>query len=258
MQSTRQSSACLHVAIIMDGNGRWARSRLLERSAGHRQGACAVRHTVEAAPDLDISVLTLFAFSANNWQRPPSEIGSLMFLLERFLEQERQSLIDSGIRLDVIGRRDRLQPAVARAIAQTESATAAGSHLLLRLAIDYSARHAIAIASRLRPHTGADPSEDFRRRLDCAMHATVTAPPVDLVIRTSGEQRLSDFLLWESAYAELVFLPVLWPDFDRGHLEAAIKCFRARDRRFGCLPAPSHLETLPNETAPTHREVRPT
>ncbi len=221
----------------MDGNGRWAARRGLARSDGHRQGARAVRRTVESAPELDISTLTLFAFSADNWQRPPSEVGSLMFLLERYLDKERRRMIENGVRLNVIGRRDRLQPAIARAIARTEEATADGAGLLLRVAIDYSARQAIAAASQLPPRQDVDPAEDFVRRLDLATHALAGTPAVDLVIRTSGEQRLSDFLLWESAYAELLFLPVLWPDFDGHHLEAAVADFRCRNRRFGRLQA---------------------
>ena len=237
MQRTRQHRDGLHVAIIMDGNGRWAASRGLTRSAGHRQGAQAVRRTVEAAPELDISTLTLFAFSADNWQRPPSEVGSLMFLLQKYLDNEGRRMVENGIRLNVIGRRDRLQPAIARAIARTEDATAEGTSLLLRLAIDYSARQAIAAASQLPPRQDVDPAADFDRRLDRVTHALAGTPAVDLVIRTSGEQRVSDFLLWESAYAEFLFLPVLWPDFDRHHLEAAVADFRGRNRRFGRLQA---------------------
>lgn len=225
----------LHVAIIMDGNGRWAAHRGLGRSAGHRQGARAVRRTVEAAPEFGISTLTLFAFSADNWQRPPSEVGSLMFLLEKYLEDERLRLVENDVRLNVIGRRDRLQPAIAAAITRTEEATAESNGLLLRVAIDYSARHAIATASQLPSSPGTDPFDDFSNRLDRVTHAVPGTPAVDLVIRTSGEQRLSDFLLWESAYAEFVFLPVLWPDFDRQHLEASVADFRGRSRRFGNL-----------------------
>ena len=236
MQRTQSTQSGIHVAIIMDGNGRWAAGQGLSRSAGHRQGARAVRRTIEAAPELDISTLTLFAFSADNWQRPPSEVGSLMFLLEKYLDDERRRLVENGVRLNVIGRRDRLRPAIARAITRTEEATAEGSRLLLRVAIDYSARYAIAAASRLPPGPG-DPAEDFVRRLERVTHALAGTPAVDLVLRTSGEQRLSDFLLWESAYGELVFLPVLWPDFDRHHLEAAVADFRGRNRRFGRLQA---------------------
>lgn len=237
MQRTPRPEGDLHLAVIMDGNGRWAHRRGLSRSAGHRQGAGSVRRITEAAPDLGVTVLTLFAFSADNWQRPPSEVGSLMYLLERYLRRERDELIEKGVRLDVIGRRDRLQPSVAQAISRTEAATAAGTKLLLRVAVDYSARDSIVAASRMESNPRADPAVDFRRRLDLACHAQVPTPPVDLVLRTSGEQRLSDFLLFESAYAELIFLPVLWPDFDREHLEAVIEDFRGRDRRFGRLPA---------------------
>ena len=237
MQRAPQTQDGFHVAVIMDGNGRWAHARGLSRSAGHRQGARAVRRTVEAAPDLDISVLTLFAFSADNWQRPPSEVGSLMYLLEKYLADEQQTLAENGVRLDVIGRRDRLRPGIARAIERAEAVTAAGSRLLLRVAVDYSAQQAIAAAARLEPGLDLDAASDFGRRLDQAIHASVPTPPVDLLVRTSGEHRLSDFLLWESAYAELAFLPVLWPDFDRRHLDAAIHDYRGRERRFGRLPA---------------------
>jgi undecaprenyl diphosphate synthase len=246
----------------MDGNGRWARSRGLAHSAGHRQGARAARRAVEAAPELGISVLTLFAFSSDNWQRPPSEVGSLMFLLEKYLREERQHLVENEVRLNVIGRRDRLQAAIADAINQTETATAAGSSLLLRLAVDYSARQAIAAASQLPPLPGTDPAEDFCHRLDRVTHSAVNTAAVDLVVRTGGEQRLSDFLLWESAYAELCFQPVLWPDFDRRHLAAAVKDFRRRDRRFGQRPAVisqlSGLDTNRMNTLeqPTERTLR--
>jgi len=221
----------------MDGNGRWASRRGLSRSAGHRQGAKAVRRTIEAALELGVNVLTLFAFSSDNWQRPPSEVGSLMFLLEKYLGEESAELAESGVRLDVIGRRDRLQPALGQTIARAETATAGGSRLLLRVAVDYSSRHAIATASRLEPRLDLAAAEDFARRLELATHAAVPTPPVDLVIRTSGEQRLSDFLLWESAYAEILFLPTLWPDFGRRHLQAALEAFRGRNRRFGRITA---------------------
>ncbi len=237
MQRTKPEPRGLHVGIIMDGNGRWARARGRTRSAGHRQGAEAVRRTVEAAPGLGIQILTLYAFSSDNWQRPPSEVQALMFLLEKFLVQERDRLTEKQVRLNVIGRRDRLRPSIVRAVEEVESATRGGSHLLLRVAIDYSAREAIARAALMTPSPGLEPQADFARRLEVATGSVHDVAPLDLVIRTGGEQRLSDFLLWESAYAELAFLSVLWPDFDAAHLGVAIADFVARDRRFGRLPA---------------------
>ena len=209
----------MHAAIIMDGNGRWAEARGLPRSAGHAAGAKAVRRVVEAAAAGGIGTLTLYAFSADNWRRPVAEVSALMALLARYLRSEAETCWRQGIALSVIGRRDRLPPAVVRAIAEAEAQTGAGQALALRLAIDYSARDAITTAAR-----------------DGLLGAS---PDVDLLIRTGGEQRLSDFLLWESAYAELYFTPVLWPDFGAEHLRAALRWFGARDRRFGgVVPAP--------------------
>ena len=203
-------STSLHVAIIMDGNGRWATRRSLPRAAGHRAGAEAVRRVVEAAPGLGARALTLFAFSADNWKRPPGEVAALMRLFARYLRTETPKLIEHGVRLELVGRRDRLPAPLVAGAAAAESATRAGAELHLRLAVDYSARWAIA--------------------------AGVLLPDVDLLIRTGGERRLSDFLLWESAYAELVFSDVMWPDFTTADLAAAIAEFRARQRRFGALP----------------------
>lgn len=221
----------------MDGNGRWATARGLGRSAGHRQGAEAVRRTVEAAPELGIATLTLYAFSADNWQRPAGEVRALMFLFERFLDAERERLIENGVRLNVIGRRDRLRRSIVDAIERTEAATRTGDQLLVRVAIDYSGREAIARAAHLPADERLDAQADFNRRLEIATHSVPGVPAADLLIRTSGEQRLSDFLLWESAYAELVFTPTLWPDFDRGDLAVAIEAFGRRNRRYGGLSA---------------------
>ena len=204
----------LHVGIIMDGNGRWAVARGLPRIEGHRAGANAVRRTVEAAPEAGVSVLTLFAFSSDNWRRPTDEVEALMVLLRVHLEQETPRSIEEGVRVEIIGRRDRLAPALREAIARTEAVTAAGQRLHLRIAVDYSARDAIAAAAHGRGH------------------------PVDLLIRTGGEHRLSDFLLWESAYAELVFTRTMWPDFGSADLRAAILEFHGRQRRFGAIPPP--------------------
>ena len=199
----------LHVAIIMDGNGRWATRRRLPRVAGHRAGARAVRRVVEAAPGLGIDQLTLFAFSSDNWKRPPAEVDTLMAIFARLLRVETPRLRDNGVRLQLVGRRDRLPAPLVRAIAAGEAATASGTRVALRLAVDYSARAAIRAGDVL--------------------------PDVDLLIRTGGEQRLSDFLLYESAYAELVFVPTMWPAFGAADLAAAVAEFHRRDRRFGGL-----------------------
>ncbi|HEY6928546.1 MAG TPA: di-trans,poly-cis-decaprenylcistransferase [Thermoanaerobaculia bacterium] len=224
-----------HVAIIMDGNGRWATARGMRRIEGHRRGARAVRRTVRAAPPLGITTLTLFAFSCDNWKRPGSEVAALMGLFGEYLASETGELLENGVRLSVIGRRDRLTEPLIAAIEACEDATASASHLHLRLAIDYSARDAIARAARL-PASESEPAIDaFRRRLGSACGDS--APDVDLLIRTGGERRLSDFLLWESAYAELFFLPRMWPEFRASDLAAAVAEFRSRQRRFGGLSA---------------------
>jgi undecaprenyl diphosphate synthase len=235
MTSTLGSQAGLHVAIIMDGNGRWATARGLPRTAGHLRGADAVRRTVEAAPDLGVGTLTLYAFSGDNWKRPAAEVQTLLRLFARHLRSETSTLATRGVRLSVIGRRDRLPAALVTAIARAEGQTAGGRLLDLRIAIDYSARDAI-----VRAATSLTPGETgraaFTRRLAEACGAD-GVPDVDLVVRTGGERRLSDFLLWESAYAELYFTPRAWPDFGRGDLTAAIADFRGRTRRFGGLAA---------------------
>ena len=227
MQSTHSKSSRLHAAIIMDGNGRWALARGLPRLAGHRAGAEALRRTVEAAPDLGIGVLTLFAFSSDNWRRPPEEVAGLMQLLAEHLRSETSRCLQNGVRIEVIGRRDRLGGELPAAIAQAESATAAGERLHLRIAVDYSGRDAIAAAVRHAAHAGLVCRECLDEQL---------GPPVDLLIRTGGEQRLSDFLLWECAYAELIFSRRMWPDFDAPDLDAAIRQFHTRQRRFGAIP----------------------
>ena len=222
----------MHTAIIMDGNGRWAERRGLPRTAGHRAGAKAVRKIVEAATRGDIDVLTLYAFASNNWSRPAAEVSSLMRLLKRYLVSETARCLDNGVRLSVIGRRDRLSRDLVNTIEHTERITAHGSKLHLRLAIDYSARAAIATAAASM--RGECSPEEFERHLASAMHAD-GGTPVDLLIRTGGERRLSDFLLWECAYAELVFTDTFWPDFDEPAFEAALHEFARRDRRFGGL-----------------------
>ena len=223
--STSKVTAPFHVAIIMDGNGRWAAARGLPRVEGHRRGVAAVRRVVEAAPGLGIGTLTLYAFSADNWKRPTPEVGRLMGLFLAYLRREASRLREEGVRLSVIGRRDRLPGALPSAIRAAEALTARGDRLDLRIAIDYSARGAILRAAG----TAAEKTE-FERRL---AEAGGGPPDVDLLVRTGGEQRLSDFLLWESAYAELYFTPRMWPDFGPAELEQAIHEFHARQRRFG-------------------------
>jgi len=214
----------LHIGIIMDGNGRWALSRGLPRLEGHRAGMEAARRVVEAAPGQGAGTLTLFAFSSDNWRRPKGEVDGLMRLMEWYLDHETARCVEQGVRLEVIGRRDRLSPGLCDAIARAEQATCAGSRLRLRLAVDYSARDAILAAARgLRELS----RESFERAI---------GPPVDLLIRTGGERRLSDFLLWECAYAELHFTERMWPEFGAAELAAALEEFRARERRFGTVP----------------------
>jgi undecaprenyl diphosphate synthase len=237
----------MHVAIIMDGNGRWATSRGCPRTAGHVAGAEAVRRTVEAARSLDIGTLTLFAFSSDNWQRPPEEVGSLMRLFRRYLTKEAARCARDGVRISVIGRRDRLSPALVHAIREAEAMTAHGTEALLRIAIDYSARDAIVrAAGRLHRMNGSAPDLDreaFSRLLADDPPREGPVPDVDLLIRTGGEKRLSDFLLWECAYAELVFTDRMWPDFGRDDLAEAVLDLGRRERRFGRVsphpPAPS-------------------
>jgi undecaprenyl diphosphate synthase len=233
----------IHVAIIMDGSGRWAAARGLPRTAGHHEGVKAVRRMVQAAPGLGIGTLTLHAFSSDNWQRPSCEVRELMSIFEEFLRSSVAEWVGGGIRTSVIGRRDRLEPSLVAAIEAAEAATLEGRRLRLRLAIDYSARDAILCASRaLGKSEEATPAE-FARLLAGVDHDRAPLPDLDLLIRTGGEQRLSDFMLWECAYAELVFIDRLWPDFGAADLEAAIREFRSRHRRFGRVP-----ETVPAGT----------
>jgi undecaprenyl diphosphate synthase len=229
-------SAPRHVAIVMDGNGRWAQRRGRPRPLGHCAGARAVRRTVEAARRLGIPVLTLFAFSSDNWRRPPDEVLCLFALFERFLRAEAARCLSEGVRLSIIGRRDRLSPRLLEAIDAAEAATMRAERLRLRIAIDYSGRDAIVRAAGCSPSPRTRPQ--FARALARAIHAGAPAPDVDLLIRTGGELRLSDFLLWEIAYAELLFSPRLWPDFTGEDLAAAVEEFRRRDRRFGGIAEP--------------------
>ena len=235
MQSTPNAKDGLHVAIIMDGNGRWAMRRGLPRSAGHRAGVAAARSVVEAAPDLGIATLTLFAFSSDNWRRPESEVEALMQLLRRYIRTELRRLIESGTRLTVIGRRDRLPYDLAAEIGDVENKSASGGRLHLQIAIDYSSRSAIAHAAAGWLADDSPSYRAFRRLL--AWQGSGSGADVDLLIRSGGEKRLSDFLLWECAYAELCFTETLWPDFSGENLRAAIIDFRNRERRFGGLPS---------------------
>ncbi|MBZ5693893.1 MAG: di-trans,poly-cis-decaprenylcistransferase [Acidobacteriia bacterium] len=226
----------LHVAILLDGNGRWAASHGLPRSEGHRAGVAAVRRVVRAAPSLGIGTLTLYAFSANNWERPAGEVASLLSLLENYLRVEAHECAEKGIRLRVIGRRDRIPPTLLDAIESAERMTAAGRALEVRIALDYSSREAILRASCWMVSSLEVTDREFARRLGQVTHSGGPAPDVDLLIRTGGERRLSDFMLWECAYAELLFTPRMWPEFDAADLEAAVEDFLGRERRFGRLP----------------------
>lgn len=226
----------LHVAILMDGNGRWAEARGLPRSTGHRAGVEAVRRVVGAAPALGIDTLTLFAFSANNWQRHPDEVGALFGLLETYFFAQALRAGEHDVRVSVIGRRDRLPSALVEAIDAVETATAEHGGLDLRIAVDYSAREAMLRAACWMMSSTEVTQEEFSRRVGQVTHAPDASPDVDLLIRTGGEQRLSDFLLWECAYAELHFTERMWPEFGAEDLENAVREFRARDRRFGRAP----------------------
>ena len=223
----------MHVAIIMDGNGRWAALRGLPRTAGHAAGAKSVRKVVEAAAELPIDVLTLYAFSSNNWSRPADEVSGLFRLLRRYIQGEVARCVENGIRVEFIGRRDRIPAELAELMHQTETITRPGGNLVLRVAIDYSSRHAIlAAANALEGHV--DSIESFAGAL--GGDVPCGGDDVDLLIRTGGERRLSDFLLWEAAYAELVFVDAFWPDFDADSLQAALQEFHRRERRFGGVP----------------------
>ncbi|MEO1075596.1 MAG: polyprenyl diphosphate synthase [Bacteroidota bacterium] len=252
MQSYLTHHRALHLACIMDGNGRWAARRGRPRTDGHRAGVEAVRRVVEAAPGLGVSTLTLYAFSVDNWKRPQTEVSALMALFRWALRREIVRLKRAGVRLSVIGRRDRLPEALRNAIARGEWETRHGTRLHLRIAVDYSARDALVEAARrcqasgetLSPDTGA--RDAFARHLAAAIHPHALpgtplfeagAPDVDLVVRTAGEQRLSDFLLWECAYAEFAFLDRCWPEMDADALAAVLADFRGRTRKFGALAA---------------------
>jgi len=224
-------STKLHVGIIMDGNGRWATRRGLSRLRGHEAGVEAIRRIVEVAPDQGIGTLTLYAFSTDNWRRPRTEVAALMALLRFYLASEVESLVKNGVRLTVIGRRDRLPDGIAAAIARAEAETAGGEVLHLRIAVDYSSRDAILNAAAKL----AGITEPTRELFSQLVTGEAGLRDVDLIVRTSGEKRLSDFLLWEGAYAELHFTERMWPEFDAQDLEEALVSFHRRERRFGGL-----------------------
>jgi undecaprenyl diphosphate synthase len=230
------ASPGLHVAIIMDGNGRWAVARGLPRTAGHQAGVEAVRRVVQAAPRVGIGTLTLFAFSTDNWDRPTAEVEMLMQIFGDYFLAEVDSWVSSGTRVNVIGRRDRIPPLLRTAIEMVEAETQFGEGLHLRIALDYSARDAIVRAARRVTNATEVSQTAFARLIAEATHSIAPPPDIDLLIRTGGEHRLSDLLLWECAYAEIVFTSRLWPDFGPADLESAVGEFHTRERRFGRLP----------------------
>jgi undecaprenyl diphosphate synthase len=228
----------VHVAIIMDGNGRWAKARGLPRTAGHKRGADAVKRVVKCAGEMGIGYLTLFGFSSENWQRPESEVRDLLGLLRFYLENDIAELASNGIRLNIIGDRTRLPPDTVKLIEGAEARTAANTKMVLTIALSYGGRQEIVAAARAlaadcaagRVSPEAITEEDFAQRL-----FTAGTPDPDMLIRTSGEQRISNFLLWQLAYSELVFTDTLWPDFGQAELEAAIATYQSRERRYGAV-----------------------
>jgi undecaprenyl diphosphate synthase len=225
----------MHVAIIMDGNGRWATERGLPRSAGHVEGARAVRKVVEVAANSRVDTLTIYAFSAANWARPSTEVSALMRLFGQYLFTETRRCVEQSIRLNVIGRRDRLNDSLLRSIEQSERLSAGGTGMHLRIAVDYSSQYSIVEAARRASRDADFTADGFKRLLHEVDHCAYPAGDVDLLIRTGSEQRLSDFLLWECAYAELYFADCLWPEFDERRFRQALEAFAGRDRRFGAL-----------------------
>jgi undecaprenyl diphosphate synthase len=223
------------VAIIMDGNGRWAKARGLPRVAGHREGAKAVRRTIEAAIDLGVRYLTLFAFSSENWQRPADEVADLTFLMKHYLRSELAELHEKGVKLVVIGERERFGNTLAEELDAAESKTRANTKLTLVMAISYGGRAEIVAAARRAIAAGLTPKE-LTEQSFTGFLSTVGVPDPDLLIRTSGEQRISNFLLWQIAYAEILFTPTLWPDFGATEFAAALENYATRERRFGARP----------------------
>ena len=222
-------TSSLHIGIIMDGNGRWAERRGHPRTVGHRAGVRSVRRIIECAPALGVRMLTVYAFSADNWRRPEVEVKALMRLLRSYLVYETDRCITEGVRIQFVGRRDRLSKILVETMEMAEARTRDGARLTLRIALDYSSRDALVEAAQKMAERGR-----FYRQ---AMDEALEAEDIDLVIRTAGEQRLSDFFLWECAYSEFVFTDRLWPDFNAGDLKAAIDVYSQRTRKFGGLPA---------------------
>ena len=237
---SREGAAPLHVAIIMDGNGRWAKRRGLPRTLGHREGVKALKRTVEGAPDCGVGILTVFGFSTENWRRPVAEVSELMNLLKAYVESDLERLAREGVRVRVLGRRTGLRPDILEVIERAEARTRDNERFELQVAFNYGGRADIVDAARRfaqaveRGEASPDDLDEDRFEADLS---TAPSPPPDLIVRTSGEHRISNFLLWESAYAELVFQEVLWPDYGPEHLKAAIAEFRSRDRRYGGVAA---------------------
>ena len=233
----RPVSGARHVAVIMDGNGRWAERQGLERTEGHRAGVESVRQTVRAANDLGVGWLTLYAFSSENWNRPKKEVELLMSLPEEFFEEELPEVIEKNVRILSIGRRDRLPPGVRASLENAEAQTAQNTGMRLVFALSYGARGEIVDAVKRLLRDGRLDAESIDEKTFAAYLDQPEMPDVDLLIRTGGEQRVSNFLLWQIAYAELVTLECMWPDFRRAHLEAALEAFGGRERRFGLTGA---------------------
>lgn len=231
---TQNPQSPLHVALILDGNGRWATRKGLPRVAGHREGAKTVRKIVESASDAGIQILTLYAFSADNWKRPGYEVSALMKLFGDYLRSETPRCLINGVRMSIIGRRDRLSKGLLRQINHAEADTAQQSRLHLRIALDYSARDMLVYAASELQKRNLEINRDSLTNF-LSGQPNQAAPDVDLLIRTGGDQRLSDFLLWECAYAEMLFLDQMWPDFSPQDLQNAVRHFSGVDRRFGGL-----------------------
>ncbi len=242
--SHSEQNRAIHVAIIMDGSGRWATRQGFAREVGHRAGTDAVRRTVETAEHLGIGTLTLFAFSGDNWRRPSREVASLMHIFEEYFRHDLPRWVRAGTRLTVVGRRDRFAPQLQEAIETAEYETASGDGLHLRIALDYSGRDSILLAARQLRRRSIQPTrEAFGEMLGEITNSGGPSPDIDLLVRTGGELRLSDFMLWESAYAELIFTDRLWPDFEGADLVAALCEFRTRDRRFGRIEEHARVES---------------
>jgi undecaprenyl diphosphate synthase len=230
----------LHVAIIMDGNGRWAKQRGMPRVLGHRAGVNALKRTVEGAQSQNVGVLTVFGFSTENWRRPAQEVSELMGLLKAYVESDLERLARAGVRVRIIGRRTGLSPDIAEVIERAEKRTAQNTEFVLQVAFNYGGQADIADAARAfaeKVARGEAKPEDLTEESFGRLLSTAAAPPPDLIVRTSGERRISNFLLWDSAYAELVFQDVLWPDYGPEALAAAIAEYRRRDRRYGGVAA---------------------